>query len=107
MTPIPTERLEEMLRGTEGVADPYPSLPALVVLDADVEAPCPACFESSGYVWEHGTDWESGPWSHQTSIPCRVCHGTGLVPCEVAGPDDDQDNFNDPGYIAALDEETF
>lgn len=47
-------------------------------------APCPACFESSGYVWEHGNDWNSGPWSVQTNIPCRVCNGTGNVECEDA-----------------------
>lgn len=45
-------------------------------------APCPCCFESSGYVWEHGNDWESGPWSHQTNIPCRECNGTGMVEAE-------------------------
>lgn len=42
-------------------------------------SPCPHCFESSGYVWEHGTSWETGPWSHQTNIPCRECNGTGVV----------------------------
>lgn len=51
-------------------------------------APCPACFESSGYVWEHGNDWESGPWSHQTNIPCRECNGTGLVEAEVRSLED-------------------
>lgn len=40
---------------------------------------CPHCFESSGYVWEHGNDWNSGPWSHQTNIPCPMCLGTGIV----------------------------
>lgn len=43
------------------------------------QAPCPACFESSGYVWGHGNDWNSGPWSHQTNIPCNHCNGTGTV----------------------------
>lgn len=42
-------------------------------------APCPHCFESSGYVWEHGNDWESGPWSHQTNTPCSYCAGSGVV----------------------------
>lgn len=52
------------------------------------QAPCPACFESSGYVWEHGNDWNSGPWSHQTNIPCRHCNGTGYVECEAVTLDD-------------------
>ena len=43
------------------------------------QAPCPACFESSGYVWEHGFDWNTGPWSNQTTIQCRECNGTGTV----------------------------
>lgn len=51
--------------------DPYPGY-----------APCPACFESSGYVWEHGNDWDSGPYSVQTNIPCKVCGGTGEVEAE-------------------------
>jgi hypothetical protein len=72
-------------------------------LAATVFAPCPACFESSGYVWEHGNDWNSGPWSHQTNIPCRECEGTGLVPCHVAGPDDIGIDFEDEGYLASLD----
>jgi len=41
--------------------------------------PCPHCFESSGYVWEHGNDWNSGPWSHQTNIPCPKCDGAGVI----------------------------
>lgn len=52
------------------------------------QAPCPACFESSGYVWEHGNDWDSGPWSHQTNIPCRYCNGTGTVDSPLATLDD-------------------
>jgi len=55
-------------------------------------APCPCCFESSGYVWEHGNDWESGPWSHQTNIPCRACNGTGLVEADDARTLDDLEN---------------
>ncbi len=51
-------------------------------------APCPHCFESSGYVWEHGHDWESGPWSHQTNTPCPACHGTGLVDADIRTLDD-------------------
>ena len=67
-------------------------------------APCPHCFESCGYVVEFGNDWNSGPWSHQTNIPCRVCDGTGMVPASEVGPDDDRDeDFYDPSYLAALD----
>ncbi len=66
--------------------------------------PCPCCFESSGYVWEHGNDWESGPWSNQTNIPCGYCSGTGLVPGdELPSPDDREDDFATEGYEAALD----
>lgn len=66
-------------------------------------APCPCCFESSGYVWEHGNDWASGPWSHQTNIPCKECNGTGSVPAdEVSYPDERADDFLDDGYINAL-----
>ncbi len=73
------------------------------VADETAFAPCPYCFESSGYVWEHGTDWESGPWSHQTNIPCSECHGSGLVPCDdPIDPDDRAEDFDDPGYLASL-----
>ncbi|MER9697611.1 hypothetical protein [Mesorhizobium sp. M0146] len=53
-----------------------------------VQSPCPACFESSGYVWEHGNDWDSGPWSSQTNIPCHYCNGTGMVDGEPVTLDD-------------------
>lgn len=49
-------------------AEPYPGF-----------CECPACFESCGYECEFGNDWHSGPYVHQTRIPCRVCDGTGLV----------------------------
>lgn len=52
------------------------------------QGPCPACFESSGYIWEHGNDWDSGPWSHQTNIPCRHCNGSGTVNSPLATLDD-------------------
>ena len=55
------------------------------------QAPCPACFESSGYEWEHGNDWDSGPWSHQTNIPCRHCNGTGTVDSPLATLEDLED----------------
>lgn len=61
----------------ETAMEPHPGL-----------APCPHCFESSGYIWEHGNDWESGPWSNQTNIPCSHCHGTGSVEAEPITLDD-------------------
>lgn len=67
-------------------------------------APCPHCFESCGYLVEFGNDWNSGPWSNQTNIPCRYCDGTGLVRASEVGPDDERDeDFNDDGYLAAVD----
>lgn len=48
------------------------------------QAPCPACFESSGYVWEHGNDWNTGPYSVQTNIRCKYCNGTGTVDSPLA-----------------------
>lgn len=53
-----------------------------------VQSDCPHCFESSGYVWEHGNDWNDGPWSHQTNIPCRYCEGTGKIDSEPVTLDD-------------------
>lgn len=52
------------------------------------QAPCPHCFESSGYVWEHGNDWNSGPWSNQTNIRCSHCNGAGTVECPLVTLDD-------------------
>lgn len=48
---------------------------------------CPHCFESSGYVWQHGNDWNSGPYSVQTNEPCRECNGTGLLRVESSYPE--------------------
>ncbi len=71
--------------------------------EATVYVPCPCCFESSGYEWQHGTDWESGPWSVQTNIPCRECNGSGLVPGDTVDYHDErEDDFADAGYEAAL-----
>lgn len=55
---------------------------------AEQLAPCPYCYESCGYVVEFGNDWDSGPWSHQTNIPCRECLGTGSVPSDAMTIDD-------------------
>lgn len=72
------------------VRDADDALAALDAALATILADCPHCFESSGYVWEHGNDWNSGPWSHQTNIPCRACNGTGVVevPAEAITLDD-------------------
>lgn len=71
--------------------------------DVTVYAPCPCCFESSGYVWEHGQDF-NGPWSVQTNIPCSECNGSGQVPCdEIHYSDERDDDFADDGYVRALD----
>jgi hypothetical protein len=58
-------------------------------------APCPHCFESCGYVCEHGNDWNSGPWTNQTNIPCSVCEGTGHVPMEDATDDELFEHFDE------------
>jgi hypothetical protein len=58
-------------------------------------APCPHCFESCGYVVVHGNDWNSGPWTHQMTIPCRVCEGTGHVEMEDATDDELFEYFDD------------
>lgn len=52
------------------------------------QAPCPSCFESSGYIWEHGNDRNTGPWSVQTTIQCKHCNGTGTVDAPLATMDD-------------------
>lgn len=56
--------------------------------DRETLVECPCCFESSGYVWEHGNDWATGPWSVQTNIPCKECNGTGFVEAEPLTLDD-------------------
>lgn len=73
------EKLRQLSGEDHGpwVLEPYDSL-----------APCPVCFESCGYVVEHGNDWNSGPWSHQTNIPCRQCNGLGYVFAEVVTLED-------------------
>lgn len=66
------------------------------------QSPCPHCFESSGYIWEHGNDWHSGPWSHQTNIPCKHCNGTGTVEAPLATLEDLE---NESAEREAADEE--
>src|SRR5690606_23344239 len=74
--------------------------------DAGVHAPCPYCFESSGYEARvHPATWSDPSWAEpDPTRPCSECHGTGMVPAHVAGPDDDRaDDFESDGYLAALD----
>jgi hypothetical protein len=68
---------------TNGDDEPYPGY-----------APCPHCFESCGFVCEFGTDWNDGPYVHQTRIPCRECEGTGMVEAEPITMED-LDNAQD------------
>lgn len=68
---------------------------------------CPCCFESSGYVWEHGNDWDSGPWSHQTNVPCPECNGTGKVECEPRTLDDlesEEWSADTAAWVASIDQ---
>lgn len=43
--------------------------------------------------WAKNAAWESGPWSHQTNIPCRECNGTGMVEAEPITLEDCSDHF--------------
>ena len=47
------EKLRQLTGEDHGPWDEYPG-----------QAPCPACFESSGYVWEHGNDWNDDLLHH-------------------------------------------
>ena len=70
------------------------------------EAPCPYCFESSGYHARiHPATWYEPSWADaDPTRPCEECGGTGSVPCDEAMYEDERaDEFNDPGYEAALD----
>lgn len=135
MTELDQKALEAAMRGwlkgsemTEFYAPTAPDWNYLDALEADGEklrqltgedhgpwsfepetfmVPCPVCFESSGYVWEHGNDWESGPWSNQTNIPCRHCEGAGCVPGDDPEPPEYRGiDFEDAGYLAALESVT-
>jgi len=72
--------------------------------DVMVYAPCPYCFESCGYRGEWTTGWDDPGSFVQSRDPCPECNGSGQVPCDVAGPDDERaDDFDDEGYERALD----
>jgi len=65
------------------------------------QAPCPVCYESSGYVWLHGNDWDSGPWSHETNIRCEHCNGTGTVDAPLVTLDDLENLAADEAEVSA------
>lgn len=53
-------------------------------------APCPHCFESSGYASRRVSDtWEQPGWDEpDPTRPCPYCKGTGDVECETATLED-------------------
>jgi hypothetical protein len=68
-------------------------------------APCPHCFESSGYAariiphtWYEPSYAEPDPFA-----PCPYCNATGEVPAHETTPEDWDEDFYDEGYLAALD----
>jgi hypothetical protein len=71
-------------------------------------APCPHCFESSGYLarYHHAT-WDDPAWEDADPMsPCPECGGTGWMPASEVGPDDERDeDFYDDDYLASLDAE--
>lgn len=69
---------------------------------------CPACFESSGHPERVvlATYWEPSYAEPDYGRQCDECNGTGKVPCQLVGPDDDREaDFEDDGYTASLDAE--
>jgi hypothetical protein len=70
-------------------------------------APCPHCFESSGFAARIIPDsyWEPGYAEPDPLSPCPYCEGTGVVPADDACPDGWDEYFYDPGYLTALDKE--
>lgn len=53
-------------------------------------APCPCCFESSGYMGKSvpATWTDPGYWDTDYSRRCEECDGTGMVECEPPTFDD-------------------
>lgn len=51
-----------------------------------VQAPCPVCFESSGYMARCVPDsWSEPGWAEpDPTRPCEECRGTGYVDAEDA-----------------------
>jgi len=67
------------------------------------QAPCPACFESSGFMprW-HPHTWEEPGWEDSDPTrPCEYCGATGTIDAPLADEFDDDTN-DEPGYSAAL-----
>lgn len=60
-------------------------------------APCPYCFESSGYAARcHPDTWSEPGWAEPDPLrPCKECKGTGSVPMEDAADDELFEFFDD------------
>lgn len=71
--------------------------------DDTAYAPCPCCFESCGYRGEWTTGWDDPGSFIQSRDPCPECNGTGMVPCDMAGPEDRDEDLYDEGYEHSLD----
>lgn len=54
------------------------------------QAPCPHCFESSGYAERvHPATWYEPSWSDSDPTrPCPYCNATGIVGCPLVTLDD-------------------
>jgi hypothetical protein len=71
-------------------------------------APCPHCFESSGYAARiHPDSWSEPGWAEPDPCqPCPYCDATGMAPASEVGPDDERDeDWFDDGYLASLDQQ--
>lgn len=72
------------------------------------QAPCPACFESSGFMprW-HPHTWEEPGWEDSDpSRPCKYCMGTGTIDAdEAVYPEDIEEGTDCDGYLAALEKQ--
>lgn len=58
--------------------------------DTTLYAPCPCCFESSGYMSKIVPASWTDPGYEETDYRnrCDECNGTGMVPCEPRTLDD-------------------
>lgn len=89
------ERCQKTCQWAADVAMPeYACVSACQLLDSDEpypgQAPCPACFESSGYKARcHPDTWEEPGWAEPDPMrPCEECGGTGTVDSPLATFDD-------------------